>query len=149
MRVVIPLLSAIVLLASCGGSSNTSSKSSGNVLQTIQISAREFSLTPSTVKMSKTGTYAFQISNKGTIMHAFEVEGNGVEKKTGDIKAGSKTTVEVTFSKDGSYEIYCPIDGHRAQGMKGTVTVGGASETGGTTTTESETTTTTTRIPGY
>jgi hypothetical protein len=100
MRVVIPLLSAIVLLASCGGSSNTSSKSSGNVLQTIQISAREFSLTPSTVKMSKTGTYAFQISNKGTIMHAFEVEGNGVEKKTGDIKAGSKTTVEVTFSKD-------------------------------------------------
>jgi hypothetical protein len=52
----------------------------------------------------------------------------------------------VTFTKNGSYEMYCPIDGHKAQGMKGTVTVGSAGGTGGMTTQE---TTTTSKIPGY
>jgi hypothetical protein len=50
----------------------------------------------------------------------------------------------VSFTKNGSYELYCPIDGHKAQGMKGTV--GSAGGTGGTTTEE---TTTTSKIPGY
>jgi hypothetical protein len=52
----------------------------------------------------------------------------------------------VSFTKNGSYELYCPIDGHKAQGMKGTLTVGSAGGTGGTTTEE---TTTTSKIPGY
>jgi uncharacterized cupredoxin-like copper-binding protein len=141
------LVPAAVFLAGCGGSSNSSSSSqSGSVMQTIQISEKEFSLTPSTVTLSKPGTYAFQISNKGTITHAFEVEGNGVEEKSGDIQAGSSATITVTFTKNGSYEFYCPIDGHKAQGMKGTVTVGSAAGSGGTTT-EGETTTS--KAPGY
>jgi uncharacterized cupredoxin-like copper-binding protein len=146
MRLLL-LLPATLLLAACGGSSNTSSKQSGKVMQTVQVSEKEFSLTPSTVTLSKPGTYAFQISNKGTTTHAFEVEGNGVEEKSGDIQAGSSATVNVTFTKNGSYEIYCPIDGHKAEGMKGTVTVGSAAGSGGTTT-EGETTTTS-KVPGY
>jgi uncharacterized cupredoxin-like copper-binding protein len=145
MRLLLFLLPAALLLAGCGGSSNGSSKPSGNVMQTVRISEKEFSLTPSSVTLSKPGTYAFQISNKGTIMHAFEVEGNGVEKKSGDIQAGSGATLNVTFTKNGSYEFYCPIDGHKAQGMKGTLTVGTSAGTGGTSTGE----TTTSKIPGY
>ena len=121
MRLALFLLPATVLLAGCGGSSSGSSMQGGAVVKTIQISEKEFSLTPSTVTVSKPGTYAFQVSNKGTITHAFEVEGNGVEEKSGDIQAGSSATLKVTFSKNGSYEIYCPIDGHKAQGMKGTL----------------------------
>jgi uncharacterized cupredoxin-like copper-binding protein len=147
MRRLLLLLPATVLLAGCGGSSSGSSMQGGSVVKTIQISEREFSLTPSTVALSKPGTYAFHISNEGTITHAFEGEGNGVEEKTGDIQAGSSATLEVTFSKDGSYEIYCPIDGHKAQGMKGTLTVGSAAGTGGTTTTPAETTTRRTSTP--
>ena len=64
------------------------------------------------------------------------------------IQAGSSATLNVTFSKNGSYEIFCPIDGHRAQGMKSTLTVGSAAGTGGTTTTPAETTTTK-KSPGY
>jgi uncharacterized cupredoxin-like copper-binding protein len=148
MRRLLLLLPATVLLAGCGGSSSGSSMQGGSVVKTIQISEREFSLTPSTVALSKPGTYAFHVSNEGTITHAFEVEGNGVEEKSGDISAGSSATLEVTFSKEGSYEIYCPIDGHKAQGMKGTLTVGSAAGTGGTTTTPAETTTTN-KYPGY
>ena len=148
MRLALFLLPATVLLAGCGGSSSGSSMQGGAVVKTIQISEKEFSLTPSTVTVSKPGTYAFQVSNKGTITHAFEVEGNGVEEKSGDIQAGSSGTLKVTFSKDGSYEIYCPIDGHKAQGMKGTLSVGSTAGTGGATTTPAETTTTK-KYPGY
>ena len=143
MRFVLVLAPAIVLLAGCGGGSNTASKPSGNVMRTIQISEKEYSLTPGTVTLSKPGTYAFKVTNKGTITHALEVEGNGVEEKTGDIQAGSSATLNVTFTKEGSYEIYCPVDGHKAQGMKGTLTVGSAD---GMTSTEE---TTTSKVPGY
>jgi uncharacterized cupredoxin-like copper-binding protein len=148
MRFVLLLPTAAFLLAGCGGSSNnsSSSKPSGNATQTVQISEKEFSLTPSTVTLSRPGTYAFHVTNNGTITHALEVEGNGVEQKSGDIQAGSSATLTVTFTKNGSYEIYCPIDGHKAQGMKGTLTVGRAAGTGGTTTTPE---TTTTKVRGY
>jgi len=39
----------------------------------------------------------------------------------------------VTFSKTGTYEFYCPVDGHRDQGMEGVLTVGAASGGAGTT----------------
>jgi plastocyanin len=147
MRFMLFLVPTAALLAGCGGSSNTSSKPGGNVMRTIQISEREYSLTPGTVTVSEPGTYAFRIMDKGSITHAFEVEGNGVEEKTGDIGAGSSATLNVTLTKNGSYEMYCPIDGHKQQGMKGTVTVGNATGGGGTTT-ENETTTTN-KVPGY
>jgi plastocyanin len=151
MRVVIVLLPAVAFLAGCGGNSNSSSSSvpSGNVMKTVQVSEKEYSLTPSTVTVSKPGTYAFQVTNKGTITHALEIEGNGVEQETADIQAGSNATLNVTFTKNGSYEIYCPIDGHKDKGMKGTLTVGNTAGGGGTTSTEDETTTTTSTTRDY
>jgi plastocyanin len=135
------LLPLSLLLAACGGSSS-SSKGGGPVQQTIQISEKEYSLDPGTVTVSKTGTYEFRVTNNGTIAHALEIEGNGVEEKTGDIQPGGGATLRVTLAKDGSYEVYCPIDGHRSQGMKGTLTVGSGSSSGGTTTNDAGTTTT-------
>ena len=138
MRRLLVLLPLSLLLAACGGSSSPSA-GDGPVLQTIQISEKEYSLAPGTVTVSKTGTYEFSVTNNGTIAHALEVEGNGVEEKIGDIQPGAGATLRVTLTKDGSYEMYCPIDGHRAQGMRGTVTAGSGS--GGTTTNEGGTTT--------
>jgi plastocyanin len=144
MRRLLLLLLATLILAGCGGSS-TKPAQSGSVAQTVKISEAEYSLTPATVTLSKPGTYEFLVSNDGRITHALEVEGNGVEEKTGHIQAGSSATLRVTLAKSGSYEMYCPIDGHKGQGMSGTTTVGGASGAGGTTTEE----TTTSRPPGY
>jgi len=138
MRRVLVLLPLSLLLAACGGSSSPSA-GGGPVLQTIQISEKEYSLSPGTVTVSKTGTYEFKVTNNGTIAHALEVEGNGVEEKIGDVQPGASATLRVTLTKDGSYEMYCPIDGHRGQGMQGMVTVGSGS--GGTTTNEGGTTT--------
>jgi uncharacterized cupredoxin-like copper-binding protein len=140
------LLPIGLLIAACGGSSSKSEQAGGAVLQTVQISAKEFSLTPSTVNVRKTGTYAFAVTNDGTTTHALEIEGNGIEEKTGNIEPGSMATLMVTLSKDGSYEMYCPIDGHRGQGMEGMVVAGGGAGSSDETTTDQTTTGT---MPGY
>jgi uncharacterized cupredoxin-like copper-binding protein len=144
------ILLPVLLLAGCGGSSNSSSENTqtgGNVVQTIQISEKEYSLTPSTVNLSKAGTYEFEVTNDGQITHAFNVEEGegGAEAESGDI--------------EGSFEMYCPVPGHEEQGMKGTIVVGNAAGGAGSTTTDGETDTddngmttgqtTTSEGPGY
>ena len=68
MRRLLFLLPLSLLLGACGGSSSPSG--GGPVLQTIQISETEYSLSPGTVTISKTGTYEFRVTNKGSIAHA-------------------------------------------------------------------------------
>jgi uncharacterized cupredoxin-like copper-binding protein len=141
----LPLLGSVVVViaaAGCGGGNGSSkseekASSGGQVIRTITISETEYKLTPSTVTLSKAGTYEFKVVNKGTTTHALEVEGSGEEAKSSDVEPGKSTTLKATFEKSGSYEMYCPIDGHRDEGMKGEVTVG----SGGTmTTTQTDTT---------
>jgi VCBS repeat-containing protein len=147
------LLPAALLLAACGGSSgggNEGSATGGAVVQTIRISEKEYSLNPGTITLPKSGTYAFEVTNDGTITHAFTVEqsgGEGDEVESGDIDAGSSKTVKFTFSAGKRYEMYCPVDGHKAEGMAGTISVGRAAGGGGTTNPEGETTTSS--MPGY
>jgi uncharacterized cupredoxin-like copper-binding protein len=148
MRRIAVLLGACLALAGCGGGGGSSSESSGTGApqQTVSISEKEFSLTPSTAKVTSPGTVAFKVTNDGQVAHALEIEGNGVEEETETIQPGKSATLTVKLSKAGSYEIYCPIDGHKDKGMKGEITVGGSAGSGGMTTTEG---TTTNKGPGY
>jgi uncharacterized cupredoxin-like copper-binding protein len=117
------------------GASGTSS-AGGSVKKRITISESEFKLSPSNVTLDEPGTYEFKAVNKGSVTHALEIEGNGVEQETADIGPGKSATVKVTFKGAGSYEIYCPVDGHKDQGMEGKITIGSAAAgPGGTTTT--------------
>ena len=50
------------------------------------------------------------------------VEGNGVDKDGATVQPGGTSTVTVKL-KPGTYTFYCPVDGHKAAGMKGTLTV--------------------------
>ena len=143
MRRLLPLIPLTLLLAACGGSSGGGGGDDSSVLQTIQVSEKEYSLNPSSITVPKAGTYAFEVTNDGQTAHALEIEesGGGNEEETGDILPGAKKTIEFTFSAGGSYEMYCPIDGHRQQGMEGAIIVRGAAG-GGTTTSEDGMTTT-------
>ena len=153
MSRVLALVPLSLLLAACGGNSNSQSSSQagdGGALQTIQVSEKEYSLNPSTITVPRPGTYAFKVTNDGTATHALVIEGSGSEgseAKTGDIEPGSSKTVRFTFEAGKRYEMYCPVDGHKAQGMAGTIAVGGAA--GGGTTTNPEGETTTSGMPGY
>jgi plastocyanin len=71
---------------------------------------------------AKPGKVTIVMDNPSSLPHAVEIEGNGVEV-AGDtvMKDGvSKATADV---KAGEYEYYCPVDGHKAGGMEGTLTV--------------------------
>ena len=149
------LAGLVVLLAACGGKSGgskTAAAPSGGGGQTIQVKETEYKLTPSTVAIPSTGTVTFQATNAGKIDHALEIEGNGVEQKIGTISPGSSATLTVNLSKAGTYDLYCPIDGHRAMGMEAKVTVGGSGSSGGSGGSTGTTGTTTGGgggIPGY
>ena len=148
---LVVLLPATLALAACGGGGGGGSASGGGVVQTIQISEKEFSLNPSSVTLPKPGTYAFKVTNDGQITHAFNIEqsggGDSGEEETGDIAPGESKTLKFTFSSGARYEMYCPVDGHKDQGMEGSISVGGAA--GGGTTTNPEGETTTDSMPGY
>jgi uncharacterized cupredoxin-like copper-binding protein len=106
------------------------------------MSETEFKLDPSSVQVDQAGTVTFRVTNDGAVDHALEVDGQGVEEETETIKPGESAELTVDLSKEGSYEIYCPIGNHRDMGMEGTLTVGAAMGGGSTGTTEDEGSTT-------
>jgi uncharacterized cupredoxin-like copper-binding protein len=131
----------VVVPAGCGSDDNESSgDTSGGTTtageQSLDLSATEYAFDPSDVSVDAAGKVTFRISNDGQQTHALEVEGNGIEEETEDIAPGESGTLTVDL-KAGEYEFYCPIDGHRDQGMEGELIVGGSStgsSTGGTST---------------
>jgi hypothetical protein len=80
------------------------------------------------------GTVTFQITNAGTIPHAFEVEGRGIEKETPVVPPGATTTLTLALTP-GRYEVYCPVgeDSHKKLGMLAHLEVTGGTGRYGTT----------------
>jgi uncharacterized cupredoxin-like copper-binding protein len=121
------------VLAGCGGGASNPSGSSkgpnaaaGPVVETIEVKETEYKLTPDKITLNKAGAYVFKAENTGSITHALEIEGKGIEEETKDLEAGQRAGLKVSL-KPGKYEIYCPVGGHKEQGMEGTVTVEGNS----------------------
>jgi len=63
----------------------------------------------------------FDVKNDGTVDHEFEIQGNGIDQKTGSISPGKSATLKVDL-KAGKYEVWCPVSGHKELGMDGFVT---------------------------
>ena len=124
MKQILLIVPLALVLAACGGGSKKVATTAAPALRTIQVSEKEYSITPSSISLPQPGSYAFQVTNKGKITHAFEVKGNGIEEKTADIQPGASTTLTVNLSKSGSYDAFCPIDGHRSKGMAAKLTIG-------------------------
>jgi plastocyanin len=134
------LCSLAIVAAGCGGSDSNSGSSNsgaststtkqsssgggGGSAQTLKLSADaggalKFDKSSLTAKAGKV-TIAFD--NPSSLPHAVEIEGKGVEQSSDTIGKGQTTKVTATV-KPGKYEFYCPVDGHRAAGMEGTLTV--------------------------
>ena len=83
----------------------------------------------------KAGKYVFDAVNKGQTTHALMITGPGIKMAmTKDIQPGQSATLAVTLKK-GTYDVFCPIPGHKALGMNLNITVGGATTSGSTATT--------------
>jgi uncharacterized cupredoxin-like copper-binding protein len=77
-----------------------------------------------TALSAKAGTVTLVLDNPSSsgLQHGIAIEGNGVDRRGAVVGAGSTSTVTAKL-KAGTYTFYCPFDGHRAAGMKGTLTV--------------------------
>ncbi|MFE7514440.1 copper-binding protein [Streptomyces sp. NPDC057540] len=124
------------LLAACGGGGGGGSSSPATTPPPAQKSTAPAGATRVTADLADfritlsrqtyaPGTYTFVATNTGHHEHALEVEGQGSENRSSTVSPGRSTTLTVTL-KDGKYQIYCPIDGHKDLGMKTQITVAGA-----------------------
>jgi uncharacterized cupredoxin-like copper-binding protein len=102
----------------------------GGAAATVKLTETEFKIDPAQLQVTKSGVIEFDVQNEGGVTHALEVEGNGVEEETEDIPAGQNASLKVELDP-GSYELYCPIDGHKDKGMTGDLNVGLSRGTGG------------------
>jgi uncharacterized cupredoxin-like copper-binding protein len=143
MRSLLALaLCATLGLAACGGSDNGSSSSSSSKKttssgassggggaassgggSTLRLSANPSKLAFNKTSLSaKAGKVTLVMANPSGIPHAVAVEGKGVDKDGQTVQKGGISKVSVTL-KAGTYEFYCPVDGHKQAGMKGTLVV--------------------------
>ena len=114
-----------------GGRENAPSDAKESAVKTIQVKETEFKLEPAKITLDKPGTYVFKAVNSGTTIHALEVEGEGIEEETEEIQPGQSAELKVNLEA-GTYEIYCPVDGHAEEGMEGKLTVKeGSGDSGG------------------
>ncbi len=72
----------------------------------------------------KAGAVTFQVKNIGTIIHAFHVEGQGIDKETRQVPAGQSASLTLNL-KPGTYDVYCPMSdlSHKKAGMARKLTV--------------------------
>jgi plastocyanin len=90
---------------------------------TLHLSASKSALKFNVTKLSaKHGSVTLVMANPSTFKHGIAIEGKGVDKDGKTVGKGKTSTVTVTLKK-GKYTFYCPVPGHRAAGMKGTLTV--------------------------
>ena len=143
MRGVLLLL-VVGLIAGCGSddSNDQAAGDTSGVAGSVELTATDFKFDPSTVELAKSGEMTFTLVNDGQETHALEIEGQGIEEESDEIDGGATTALTVDL-KPGEYEFYCPVDGHREQGMEGTLVVGGAAGGTGTMTEETDSTETT------
>jgi uncharacterized cupredoxin-like copper-binding protein len=148
LRRVLPAVGVVAALgvAACGSSSPSSGSSSGstsgsaastspaaNSTSTPPAAASKVSLSAAadgslafntTSLSAKAGTVTLVMANPSGsgIEHAIALSGNGVDASGQVVGPGGTSTVSGKL-KPGTYTFLCPVPGHEAAGMKGTLTV--------------------------
>ena len=123
--VVLIMVGVVGCGAGGGGGAEDAQAPSGakeSVVKTIRVKESEFVLKPAEITLEKPGTYLFKAVNSGGTVHALEVEGQGIEEETEEIQPGQSAELKVKLEA-GTYELYCPVDGHKEEGMEGKIIV--------------------------
>jgi plastocyanin len=87
----------------------------------VTVTETDFKLAFSTTSFQP-GAYTFVAVNRGRVVHALAISGQGIHQSTGDIQPGQSARFGVTL-KAGRYDVYCPVPGHKALGMNQEITV--------------------------
>jgi plastocyanin len=111
------MLAAALMVASPGGAASTQKLGlRASASGALKFNKKTLRARPGRIKVTLTNP-----SGSG-LRHAVEVEGHGIEKESRTIGPGKRASVTVRV-KAGTYEFYCPVDGHKAAGMRGKLVV--------------------------
>ncbi|MGH8834950.1 MAG: plastocyanin/azurin family copper-binding protein [Actinomycetes bacterium] len=127
---------AVVLLVGCGGSDEPSAQPTSSAPATSATASPSASGTVVTVTETEyalqlsqdtftPGTYTFVAENAGNTTHALEIEGPGIEEQETDTLSPGDSGQLTVDLQAGTYELYCPVGGHRGLGMETEITVAG------------------------
>jgi uncharacterized cupredoxin-like copper-binding protein len=143
VKLIVASACAAAALAGCGSSTNKSSSSttapgggqpaSSSASHALTVTETEYRLSPAT-PLAAGGKVTVNVHNAGTTTHALEIENagpGGKDLRSSDIQPSGATTIVANLKPGQTYQWYCPIDGHKGLGMKGTITVVPASGGGG------------------
>ena len=129
------VLGAAVPLVRPAAASNTGRADVKNAIgelpdDTVQVALSEWKIELARDRVAP-GMVVFRVRNKGTMPHAFEIEGGGIERELPPIRPGADTLIALGV-REGKYEIYCPIGentahAHKAMGMLSALSVGSPS----------------------
>jgi plastocyanin len=131
MPLLLVLAASVLALSACGGGSSSSSTTpaatgaggGGGGSSTVKISADPSgALKYEQTDVSATaGSITIDFTNMSSLPHDVTIEGNGASGATDQITdSTTSTTVDL---EPGTYTFFCSVDGHRAAGMEGTLTV--------------------------
>lgn len=130
LPVLLVLAASVLALSACGGGSSSSSTTpastsggGGGGSSTVKISADPSgALKFEQTDVSATaGSITIDFTNMSSLPHDVRIEGNGASGGTDQI-TNSSTSATVDLDP-GTYTFFCSVDGHRAAGMEGTLTV--------------------------
>lgn len=99
--------------------SSSSSSSSGGTIKIGADPSGALKFVPTDVT-AKAGKATIEFDNPSQVPHAVEIEGVSGSETKQVTNGNASVTVDL---KPGKYTFYCPVDGHRAAGMTGTLTV--------------------------
>lgn len=122
---------AALLLAACGGSSGGNSSPpttgmppmTGGAPMTVTAVEKDFSIELSEASFTP-GTHTFRVQNQGPSPHDLRIEGPGVASAGSPVITRGATTELTVTLEPGTYQVWCSVGNHRAQGMETTITVG-------------------------
>jgi plastocyanin len=148
-RLTAALAALTLSLAACGGGSSTSNSTpatpaggssniSGATGTSVDVTLADFSIDISGGTKLSSGTYTFNVTNNGPTGHNLTIEGPGVDSQATPTFTSGTQQLTVTL-KNGTYEFFCSVPGHKEAGMDVKVTVGsgGAGAAASTTTEDS------------
>ena len=81
----------------------------------------EFSFTPSTITVNQGDTVKITFKNVGKFGHDWQID--DLEVKTEIIKGGETTEISFVADQAGTFEYYCGVGQHKANGMVGKLIV--------------------------
>jgi len=90
------------------------------VSREFTLEAKNFSYSLAEIRVKQGETVHITLKNTEGV-HDFKLDEFGAGTKT--LQAGEEETIEFVADKIGSFEYYCSIGNHRAQGMVGTLIV--------------------------